>query len=91
MGSTTVPCTYPKQLAVVPLLLPSQLQVHGPLPLTELAVPVVHRLAAGAMVNGEPLLDPQVPLMGAASVVSVVKAVKVDVWFDQLFVVVFFV
>ena len=59
--------TYPKQLAVVPPSLPLQLQVHVPLPLTELAVPVAHRLAAGAMVNGVPLLDPQVPVTGLAA------------------------
>jgi hypothetical protein len=51
--------------AVVPPLVPAQLHVHGPLPLTEDARPVAHRLAAGALVAPDPLADPQVPLISS--------------------------
>ena len=49
------------QLAVVPPLLPVQLQVHGPVPATAVAVPVAQRLVVGATFDVVPLADPQVP------------------------------
>ena len=39
------------QLAVVPPFDPAQLHVHGPLPPTALAVPVLHKLVVGADVR----------------------------------------
>jgi hypothetical protein len=50
------------QLAAEPPLLPLQAQVHGPLPLTDVAVPVVQRLVVGALVRLDPLEDPHWPL-----------------------------
>lgn len=52
------------QLALLPPFLPAQLQVHGPLPLTPLAVPVLHKLVVGAVVKVLPLALPQTPLTG---------------------------
>src|ERR1700730_16586974 len=58
------------QLAVAPPLLPAQLQVHGPLPLTGEAVPTEHRLLVGAPVNDCPLTAPQSPLVAVPAVVD---------------------
>jgi hypothetical protein len=49
---------------VVPPLLPSQLQLQGPEPVTEVAVPVVQRLVLGALLTATPLAEPQTPLTG---------------------------
>src|SRR3954447_15193265 len=49
------------QEAVVPPLRPMQLQVHGPIPVTMEAVPVLHRLVVGALVRVTPLAPPQAP------------------------------
>ena len=54
------------QLAVVPLLLPVQLQLHGPLPLTAEAVPAEHKPLAGALLAATPLAEPQAPLPAEA-------------------------
>ena len=51
-----------EQVAVVPPPLPAQLHDHGPLPLTVDAVPVVQRLAVGALVRLPPFEDPHAPL-----------------------------
>ena len=58
-----------EQAASVPLLLPLQVQDHGPLPVTPDAVPVLQRPATGRLVTAMPLAPPQVPLVAAASVV----------------------
>jgi hypothetical protein len=44
--------------AVVPPLLPAQVQIHGPLPDTVLAVPVLQRLLEGADENVSPSDEP---------------------------------
>jgi hypothetical protein len=50
--------------AAMPPLLPAQLHVHGPLPLTAEAVPVLHRLVVGADARVMPLDEPQTPFTG---------------------------
>ncbi len=55
-----------EQLAVVPPLLPAQLQLHGPLPLTAEAIPAEHKLLVGALVTATPLAEPQAPLPAEA-------------------------
>lgn len=52
---------FAEQLAVAPPFCPTQLQFHGPEPLTEEAVPLLHRLDVGVEVNVAPLLLPQAP------------------------------
>ena len=44
-------CMFAEQLAVEPPFDPAQVQVHGPAPLTALALPAVHRLVVGAAVK----------------------------------------
>ena len=51
-----------EQVAVVPPPLPAQLHDHGPLPLTVDAVPVLQRLAVGALVRSAPFEEPHAPL-----------------------------
>ena len=51
-----------EQLAVPPPLLPGHDQFHGPLPVTDEAVPVVQRPVAGALVRSAPLEAPQLAL-----------------------------
>ena len=53
-----------EQLAFVPPLLPIQLQLQGPVPVTAVAVPIVQKLVVGATVNVVPLLLPQAPFTG---------------------------
>lgn len=48
----------------LPPLVPSQTQVHGPVPLTAVATPPPHKLVEGALVKPVPLAEPQVPLTG---------------------------
>jgi hypothetical protein len=50
------------QVAVEPPLLPAQVQLQGPLPVTEVAAPVEQRLVDGAVAKVPPLLLPQTPL-----------------------------
>jgi hypothetical protein len=50
--------------AVMPPLLPAQVQLHGPLPLTEDALPLLHRFAVGALATETPFADPHDPLTG---------------------------
>jgi hypothetical protein len=49
------------QVAVVPPLLPAQLHVHEPLPLTTDAVPALQRLVVGALGKLPPLEEPHTP------------------------------
>ena len=51
-----------EQLAVVPPYAPVQLQLHGPVPVTDVAVPAEHRFVLGAENTPTPLADPQLPL-----------------------------
>src|SRR5512135_1117516 len=59
------------QLAVVPPFDPAQVQVHGPVPFTALALPAVHRLVVGAVVKIPLLAEPHWPLTGVAVNVAV--------------------
>jgi hypothetical protein len=56
-----------EQLAAVPPFEPTQLQSHGPVPLTADAVPVLHRLALGAELTATSLAAPQTPFTGAGA------------------------
>jgi hypothetical protein len=61
--AVTVHCwIFAEQLAVVPPLEPVQLHVHGPLPLTAVAVPELQRFVVGADVNVPPFDEPHAPL-----------------------------
>lgn len=48
----------------VPPFVPTHDQIQGPLPVTIVAVPLLHKLVAGATVTVVPLLLPQMPLTG---------------------------
>src|SRR4051794_398418 len=48
--------------SVAPPLLPPQLQLQGPLPVTPEALPTSQRLVIGAFAAATPLADPQTPL-----------------------------
>ncbi len=48
-------------MAVVPPLAPAQLQFHGPLPVTDEAVPAEQRPVVGALVSVWPFAVPQAP------------------------------
>ena len=61
---------FAEQLAVVPPFDPAQVQFQGPVPLSELAVPALQRLVAGAEGNVPPLAEPHVPLTGAAVILA---------------------
>jgi hypothetical protein len=65
-----------EQVAVVPPLEPPQLQVHGPEPATDDAVPAEQRLAEGLEDVVVPFDDPHTPLTaaGAAFTATVVLA-----------------
>ena len=56
-----------EQLAMVPLLEPLQLHVHGPEPTTDDAVPAEQRLVEGADDAVVPFADPHTPLTGAGA------------------------
>ena len=53
-----------EQVAFVPPFNPVQPQVHGPVPLTAVAVPTLQRFVVGAAVNVCPFDAPQAPLTG---------------------------
>jgi hypothetical protein len=50
-----------EQRAVEPNLLPVQLQYQGPVPVTDEAIPTLHRLVVGAVTAAAPLAAPQEP------------------------------
>jgi hypothetical protein len=55
-----------EQLAELPLVVPPHVQVKGPVPDTEVGVPVTHRPELGILVaelNEPPLAEPQAPLI----------------------------
>ena len=62
-----------EQLAVEPPFDPWQLQVQGPVPLTELAVPAVQRLVVGAEVKVPPSAEPHWPLAELAGTLPVCR------------------
>ena len=58
---------------------PVQLHVHGPLPLTAVAVPELQRLAEGTDVNVPPFDEPHTPLLGVAVAIFTVKLAAAEV------------
>ena len=66
---TVLVCSCAEQFAVVPLLLPAQVQLHGPDPETELAVPALHRFV-GAADKVCPLSLPHTPFTAAPTTLS---------------------
>lgn len=68
------PLTLAEQLAVDPPFDPVQLHDQGPLPLTEVGVPALHRFVVGAVVKVPPFADPQTPFTGP--VVNVADTVQ---------------
>ena len=71
--------------AVVPPPVPAHDHVHGPLPVTVLAVPAVQRLLVGALATVVPFTEPQVPLstpgvMALAAVILPSKVVTSEPW-----------
>ena len=59
-------------------MLPLQLHDHGPLPLTADAVPVLQRLAVGALARLPPFEAPHAPLMLVGDVEEVVSVAYND-------------
>ena len=51
-----------EQVAVVPPLLPTQLQLQGPVPVTVVAVPALQSLVVGALVKPAPFEGPHAPV-----------------------------
>ena len=47
----------------MPPLLPAQFQFHGPVPVTDEAVPVVHKLVVGLLLRLSPFDEQHAPLM----------------------------
>ena len=60
-GGGPPPERFAEQLAVEPPFDPTQVHVHGPLPITELAAPWLHKFAIGTVMNDTPFDDPQTP------------------------------
>jgi hypothetical protein len=54
-----------EQIATVPPLLPAQVQLQGPLPLTADAVPALHRFAVGAVLTVPLFALPQAPFVSS--------------------------
>jgi hypothetical protein len=72
--------TLAEQFADVPLFMPVQLQLQGPVPVTVDDMPVVQRLVVGIDVTDVLLAEPQAPLMGVGGVsVKVAVTVQLDV------------
>ena len=59
---------FDEQLASEPPLLPRHVHVYGPLPLTLVALPALHRLLVGAPVVFPPAAEPQDPFTTGAHV-----------------------
>jgi len=62
---TLSPAKGPTQATAPPPLVPEQLQVQGPCPLTALEIPAEHRPLRGAAKVGTPLAGPHAPVTGA--------------------------
>lgn len=58
------------QELVVPPFVPAHIQVHGPLPATDEALPAVHRFAVGAALAATALADPHMPLVAELATVA---------------------
>src|ERR1700693_2734799 len=64
------------QLAVVPPLLPAQLHVHGPVPLTGETAPVPQSPVVGLLLSIAPLDAPQLPLMGLCLALALLERTR---------------
>jgi hypothetical protein len=58
----------------LPLLSATQLQTHGPVPVTAVGVPALHRFVVGALVVGTPLSEPHTPCRALAGVLASIQA-----------------
>ena len=65
-----LPDGFAEQFAVEPL--PTQDQYHGPLPVTAVGVPALHKLVVGAVLNVWPLALPQTPLVTEGQAATVI-------------------
>jgi hypothetical protein len=65
VGAGVLPAVKASHEALVPPFDPAQFQVKGPLPLTEDAEPMLHRLVVGALVTSVPFALPQEPLISS--------------------------
>src|SRR5258708_7950119 len=63
-----------EQLAVVPPFVPVQNQVHGPVPVTVVAVPAEQRFMAGAVATVVPFALPHAPFTTALATENVTVA-----------------
>ena len=70
---------FAEQEAVLPPLLPIQLQDHGPLPVTEDAVPELQRPVAGTVEKLPPLAEPHCPFTGTGFCTFTLKSISVEV------------
>ncbi|OQB06960.1 MAG: hypothetical protein BWY21_01816 [Parcubacteria group bacterium ADurb.Bin216] len=61
--------------SAVPPLRPVQDQVHGPTPVTAVAVPAEQRLAVGALAKVPPSDEPQTPLTGSGVLLALHESV----------------
>jgi hypothetical protein len=68
-----VPVLLAAQLAVVPPLEPAQVHDHGPEPVTDEAVPVLHRLVVGAVLTVVPFADPHAPFTALGTMMLTVR------------------
>ena len=59
-----------EQFAVEPL--PTQVQFHGPLPVTVVGLPALHKLVVGAALNVWPWALPQTPLTTEGQAATVI-------------------
>src|SRR5512135_13995 len=75
-GVTVQVCMFAEQFAFEPPFDPAQVQVHGPLPLTVLALPALQRLLVGAVVKVPPLDEPHWPLTGGLAIFAEQLAVE---------------
>jgi hypothetical protein len=68
-----------------PPLVPEQLQVHGPLPLTALAIPAEHNPLCGVVSVGSPLIGPQAPVTGAGGIRGAVQLTVMPLFWPRQF------
>jgi len=71
----TATAKFAVQFAVVPPFSPAQLQFHGPVPVTALAVPALHKFAIGTVLKLPPLLLPHSPWTGGGALPTVIFCV----------------
>ena len=57
-----------EQFAVLPPCRPAQVHENGPVPLTELALPLLHKPVSGAVSHAVWVAGPQAPLTGVRTI-----------------------